>query len=265
MKLTPVSPRTPLRLLDRHAIAEDAPDDDKLKKDTAKLVEKIADIQRQFYADGRFALLVVLQGRDASGKDGTIRKVFTGVNPQGVQVASFKVPTEEEQRHDFLWRIHQRVPARGMIGIFNRSHYEDVVVTRVNGIVPKKVWTARYEQINAFESQISASGVRILKFFLHVSRTEQLERLKKRLSNPEKNWKYNPGDLDERKKWDDYTTAYRDAIRNCSTREAPWYVVPADNKKVRNYLIARTIADTLASLKLRWPKGDAEVIAKALE
>lgn len=263
MKLKPVSPRAPLKLLDKHARVEDAPDDEKLKKDTAKLVESITDIQRKFYADGRFALLVVLQGRDASGKDGTIRKVFTGVNPQGVHVASFKVPTEEEQRHDFLWRVHQRVPARGMIGIFNRSHYEDVIVPRVNGIIPKAVWKARYDQINAFEKQLSAGGVRILKFFLHVSHTEQLERLKKRLTNAEKNWKFNPGDLEEREKWDEYTAAYRDAIRQCSTREAPWYVVPADDKKVRNYLIARTVADTLRSLKLRWPKADPEVIGKS--
>ncbi len=265
MKLKPVLPRAPLKLVDKHARVDDAPDDERLKKDTAKLVESIGDIQRKFYADGRFALLVVLQGRDASGKDGTIRKVFTGVNPQGVQVASFKVPTEEEQKHDFLWRVHQRVPARGMIGIFNRSHYEDVIVTRVNGIIRKNVWEARYEQINAFEKQLSASGVRILKFFLHVSHPEQLERLKKRLTNAEKNWKFNPGDLEEREKWDEYTAAYRDAIRQCSTREAPWYVVPADDKKVRNYLIARTIADTLGSLKLRWPKADSDFVAKFLE
>ena len=265
MKLKPVSPRAPLKLLDKHARLANAPDDEKLKKDTAKLVESIGDIQRKFYADGRFALLVVLQGRDASGKDGTIRKVFTGVNPQGVHVTSFKVPTEEEQRHDFLWRVHQRVPARGMIGIFNRSHYEDVIVTRVNGTIPKAVWEARYGQINAFEKQLSANGVRILKFFLHVSRAEQIERLKKRLTDSEKNWKFNPGDLDERGKWDAYTSAYRDAIRRCSTRDAPWYIVPADNKKVRNYLIARTVADTLRSFKLRWPKADSDVIAKSLE
>lgn len=260
MKLKPVLPRAPLKLLDKHARVANAPDDEKLKRDTSKLVESIGDIQRKFYADGRFALLIVLQGRDASGKDGTIRKVFTGVNPQGVNVSSFKVPTEEEQRHDFLWRVHQRVPARGMIGIFNRSHYEDVIVTRVNRIIPKAVWEARYGQINAFEEQLSASGVRILKFFLHVSQAEQLERLNKRLTNPEKNWKFNPGDLEKRGKWDEYTDAFRDAIRRCSTREAPWYVVPADDKKVRNYLIARTVSDTLRSLKLRWPKADADVI-----
>jgi len=260
MRLRPVAPRAPLRLLDEDARVAGAGDDEKLKESTADLIDRIADIQRKFYADGRYALLVVLQGRDASGKDGTIRKVFTGVNPQGVQVVSFKVPTDEELRHDFLWRIHQHVPARGMFGIFNRSHYEDVIVTRVNRIVPKAVWEARYAEINDFEKMLASNGVRILKFFLHVSRAEQKERLDKRLTDPEKSWKFNSGDLAERKKWDAYTAAYRDAIRRCSTRWAPWYVVPADDKKVRNYLIARAIADTLGALKLRWPKGDPEVV-----
>ena len=265
MKLKPVSLRAALPLVDKDAVVADAPDDEKLRKNTEDLVARIAEIQRLFYADGRFALLVVLQGRDASGKDGTIRKVFSGVNPQGVQVTSFKVPSDEERSHDFLWRVHHRVPARGMIGIFNRSHYEDVIVTRVNGIVPKAVWEARFDQINAFEKHLFANGVRILKFFLHVSRAEQLERLRKRLSSSEKNWKYNPGDLAERGKWKEYSAAYRDAIRRCSTREAPWFVVPSDNKKVRNFLIAQSIADTLGSLNLRWPKADADVIAKGLD
>lgn len=260
MRLEQVAPRSPLKLLDKDARVAEPDDSEKLKKGTADEVERIADLQRIFYADGRFALLIVLQGRDASGKDGTIRKVFTGVNPQGVQVVSFKVPNEVEQRHDFLWRIHQHVPPRGMLGIFNRSHYEDVIVTRVNDLVPKAVWAARYAQINAFERIIASNGVRILKFFLHVSRPEQKERLDKRLTNPEKNWKFNAGDLAEREKWDEYTAAYRDAIRRCSTRWAPWYVVPADDKKVRNYLVARTVADTLESLKLRWPKGDPAVL-----
>jgi len=265
MKLKPVSPGAALRLTDADARVADAPDDDELKKRTEDQVGQIADLQRMFYADGRFALLVVLQGRDASGKDGTIRKVFTGVNPQGVQVTSFKVPTEEELRHDFLWRIHQRVPARGMLGIFNRSHYEDVVVTRVKELVPKATWKSRFTQINDFEKGLSANGVRILKFFLHISRDEQKERLQKRLTNEEKNWKFNPGDLDEREKWPAYTAAYRDAIQRCSTRWAPWYIVPADDKKVRNYLIARMVADTLTSLELRWPKADPDLVAKGLE
>ena len=265
MKLTPVSPRAPLPLLDRHARVADAPDDEKLEKKTADFVERIADLQRMFYADGRFALLIVLQGRDASGKDGTIRKVFTGVNPQGITVTSFKVPTDEELHHDFLWRIHQHVPPRGMIGIFNRSHYEDVIVTRVHGTIPKTVYEPRYAHINAFEQMLAANGVRILKFFLHISRDEQKERLQKRLDNSEKNWKFSAGDLAERAKWNAYTAAYRDALRRCSTRWAPWYVVPADDKKVRNYLIARTVADTLRSMDLRWPKADPAVLEHTID
>jgi PPK2 family polyphosphate:nucleotide phosphotransferase len=265
MKLTPVSPRAPLPLLDRHARVVDAPDDEKLEKKTADFVERIADLQRMFYADGRFALLIVLQGRDASGKDGTIRKVFTGVNPQGITVTSFKVPTDEERHHDFLWRIHQHVPPRGMIGIFNRSHYEDVIVTRVHGTIPKTVYESRYAHINAFEQMLAANGVRILKFFLHISRDEQKERLQKRLDNSEKNWKFSAGDLAERAKWNAYTAAYRDALRRCSTRWAPWYVVPADDKKVRNYLIARTVADTLRSMDLRWPKADPAVLEHTID
>lgn len=265
MKLTPVSARAPLALLDRDARVPDAPDDDTLEEKTEEYVERIADWQRRFWADGRYALLIVLQGRDAAGKDGTIRKVFTGVNPQGVVVTSFRVPSEEERSHDFLWRVHHRVPPRGMIGIFNRSHYEDVIVTRVNGLIPKTVWEARYSQINAFEQMLSANGVRILKFFLHISRAEQKERLQKRLANEEKNWKYNPEDLAARAKWNAYTAAYRDALRRCSTRWAPWYIVPADDKKVRNYLIARRIASALRSLELQWPKANAEVLAQPIE
>src|SRR5688572_15553842 len=265
MKLTAVSARAPLPLRDADARVPDAPDDDTLQEKTEEEVDRIADFQRVFYADGRYALLVVLQGRDAAGKDGTIRKVFTGVNPQGVAVTSFKVPSEEERSHDFLWRIHQRVPRRGMFGIFNRSHYEDVIVTRVNDLVPKTVWEARYAQINDFEKMLAANDVKILKFFLHISRAEQKERLEKRLSNAEKNWKFNPGDLAERAKWNAYAAAYRDAIRRCSTRWAPWYVVPADDKKVRNYLIARTVAATLKSLELRWPKADPDVLAHSIE
>lgn len=263
MRLKPASTRAKPRLDDTEAVIDDAPDEEKLKESTEQEVERISELQRKFYADGRFALLIVLQGRDASGKDGTIRKVFTGVNPQGVEVTSFKVPTEEELHHDFLWRIHRRVPQRGMFGIFNRSHYEDVVVVRVNELVPKAVWQRRYRQINEFERTLSINGVHILKFFLHVSRAEQKERLQKRLTNPEKNWKYKAGDLAEREKWSAYTAAYRDAISRCNTAWAPWYIVPADDKKVRNYLIARTIADTLAALELQWPEADPDVVAAA--
>ena len=265
MTLRPVSPRAPLQLGDRDARVGGAPERESIEEKIDEQVDRIARLQRMLYADGRHALLVVLQARDAGGKDGTIRKVFTGVNPQGVEVASFKVPSEHELRHDFLWRIHQRVPPRGIIGIFNRSHYEDVLVTRVNRIIPKSVWERRYGEINEFERMIAASGVVILKFFLHISRAKQRERLEERLSDPEKNWKFRAGDLDDRAKWSAYTAAYRDALRRCSTPWAPWYVVPADDKKVRTLLVARTIADTLDGMGLEWPKADPAVLGLEID
>ncbi|HEX9129833.1 MAG TPA: PPK2 family polyphosphate kinase, partial [Gemmatimonadaceae bacterium] len=211
------------------------------------------------YADGRYALLVVLQGRDASGKDGTVKKVFRSVNPMGCEVTSFKVPTDIERQHDFLWRIHQRVPARRMIGIFNRSHYEDVIVPRVHKLVPKKVWSERFNHINDFEKSLVENSVVILKFFLHVSRDEQKKRLKDRLNDRKKNWKFRAGDLDDRALWSDYTKAFRDAIANCSTSSAPWYIVPADDEDARDLLVARKIADTLEALDLRYPPLDPKL------
>jgi PPK2 family polyphosphate:nucleotide phosphotransferase len=232
------------------------PDDDVLKEQTTTLLDRLESLQGKLYADGRHSLLVVLQGRDASGKDGTVRKVFGACNPAGCVVTSFKAPTPLELSHDFLWRIHQAVPVKGHIGIFNRSQYEDVLVVRVRDLVPKKVWSKRYEQINAFERTLDAAGTKILKFFLHISHGEQRDRLLERLSDPEKNWKFNAGDLDERALWDDYTKAYRDALRECSTPWAPWYVVPADDNKARNYLIARIVVEALESLDLQYPKVD---------
>jgi PPK2 family polyphosphate:nucleotide phosphotransferase len=222
-------------------------------------VDRIRKLQQKLYADGRFALLVVLQGRDASGKDGTIRKVFRGVNPMGCVVTSFKVPTELEQQHDYLWRVHERVPPRGMIGIFNRSHYEDVIVTRVHNLVPKKVWSERFDQINDFEQMLTQNSVVILKFFLHVSRGEQKKRLIDRLEDKKKNWKFRAGDLDDRALWNDYTEAYRDAIARCSTSWARWHIVPADDEDARNLLVARKIADTLDALDLRYPPLDPKL------
>jgi len=206
-------------------------------------------------------LLVLLQGRDASGKDGTIRKVFTAVNPQGCTVASFKAPTELEQHHDFLWRVHAQVPHRGMIGIFNRSHYEDVLVPRVHGSITKKEWLARYDEINDFEKMLDHNGVVILKFMLHVSRDEQKRRLMERLADETKNWKFRLGDLEDRAKWDDFTKAYEGALKHTSTKWAPWYIVPADDKDVRDWLVARTIADALDKLDLRYPPADPAVLA----
>jgi PPK2 family polyphosphate:nucleotide phosphotransferase len=231
----------------------------KLEDAADEQVERIKDLQKVLYADGRFALLIVLQGRDASGKDGTIRKVFKGVNPMGCLVTSFKVPTELEREHDYLWRIHQHVPPQRMIGIFNRSHYEDVIVPRVHATVPKKVLSKRYDQINDFERMLAQNSVVILKFFLHISRAEQKKRLIERLEDRKKNWKFRAGDLDDRALWDEYTRAYRDAIARCSTSWARWYIVPADDEDARNLLVARKIADTLDSLDLRYPRLDPKL------
>src|SRR2546423_15385906 len=225
-------------------------------KEQRKRIEKLQDI---FYADDRCALLVVLQGRDASGKDGTVKHVFRSVNPMGCEVTSFKAPTDIERQHDFLWRIERRVPAKRMIGIFNRSHYEDVIVPRIRHEMPEEVVRKRYEQINDFERNLTENGVVILKFFLHVSRDEQKKRLIERLENPKKNWKFREGDLDDRALWDDYTAAFQDMIAQCSTRWARWYIVPADDEDARNLLIAGTIADTLDRLKLRYPRIDPKL------
>jgi PPK2 family polyphosphate:nucleotide phosphotransferase len=268
MKLHPVHPssKRALRLSDADAVAHgDAESGEELESATAKEVDRISDLQRVLYADERHALLIVLQGRDAAGKDGTIRKVFTAVNPQGCSVSSFKVPTPIEAKHDFLWRVHAQVPPRGMIGIFNRSHYEDILVPRVHKLVPKKVWSARYDQINDFEQMLSENHVVILKFLLHISRDEQKRRLVERLTDKTKNWKFRAGDLDDRALWDEYTKAYQGILRHTSTKWAPWYVVPADDKDVRNYLVARTIADALDDLKLRYPKADESVVGLKIE
>jgi len=261
LKLKPVDSKDSVDLDDEHARADgELKSGKELERATEKQVKRISDQQRILYADGRYALLIILQGRDASGKDGTIRKVFTAVNPQGCTVASFKVPTELEQRHDFLWRVHAQVPARGMIGIFNRSHYEDVIVPRVHGSITKKEWTARYDQINDFERMLSANGTVILKFMLHISRDEQKRRLLDRLTDETKNWKFRVGDLEDRAKWDDFTKAYEAALRHTSTEEAPWYIVPADDNDVRDFLVARTVADALEDLDLGYPPADPAVL-----
>lgn len=265
MRIQPVTARTRLTLSARDAVLPPRarPSRGDLEEETDALLERIEKLQRMFYADGRFALLVVLQGRDTGGKDGVIRKVMGAIDPQGCEVTSFKVPTELELEHDFLWRVHQRVPGRGKIGIFNRSHYEDVLVARVRKLVPPAVWRARYAHINAFEKLLADSGVVILKFFLHISRDEQKARLQARLDDAEKNWKFRAGDLDDRALWTSYTAAYRDALRRCSTPHAPWYVVPADDKKVRNWVVAQVLVDALERLRLQYPKvPDAALAVK---
>ncbi len=217
------------------------------------LGRRMDELQNALYAEGRRSLLVVLQGRDTAGKDGTIRKVFGPLDPLGFTVTGFKVPTPVELTHDFLWRVHQAVPPRGTIGVFNRSHYEDVLAVRVHRLVPESVWRLRYEQINQFERMLSENGVTVLKFFLHISRDEQRERLLARLDDPAKYWKFSPGDLGERALWDDYTSAYEEALSRTSTAEAPWYVVPADKKYLRDVLVAQIVAETLERLDPKYP------------
>jgi PPK2 family polyphosphate:nucleotide phosphotransferase len=235
------------------------PDRDTLEQATDVLLDRLAKRQAVFHADGRRALLLVLQGRDASGKDGTIKTVVGACNPMGVRVAAFGPPTERERAHDFLWRVHQVVPPRGVIGVFNRSHYEDVLVVRVRGLAPPDVWQPRYRQINDFERLLAETGTTIIKCCLHVSADEQKARFEERLTDPKKNWKFRLGDLDDRAHWDAYTDAYRDALARTSTAWAPWYVVPADDNKVRNYFVARLLVDALDAMDLTYPRIHPEV------
>ncbi len=218
-----------------------------------KLNDRLEELQELLYAEGKHKLLIVLQATDTGGKDGTIRHVFDGVNPQGVKVASFKKPTTKELAHDYLWRIHQHTPARGEIVIFNRSHYEDVLIVRVHNLTPRNVWEKRYQHINDFERMLADEGTTILKFFLHISKDEQKERLQARLDEAHKHWKFESGDLAERKRWDDYQEAFETMLRKTSTPWAPWHIIPANRKWYRNYIIAHTIVETLESLAMRYP------------
>jgi PPK2 family polyphosphate:nucleotide phosphotransferase len=218
--------------------------------------QRIADLQARLYGEKARSLLIVLQAMDTGGKDGTIKGVFQGVNPQGCQVWSFKAPSNEEADHDFLWRYHQKVPPRGMITIFNRSHYEDVLIVRVKRLVPEETWRPRYQAINQFEQALTLAGVTVLKFMLHISRDEQKRRLESRLADPDKRWKFSANDLKERALWDDYQRAFEDAISECATPHAPWYVIPANRKWYRNLVIARTIADTLDAMDPRYPPAE---------
>jgi PPK2 family polyphosphate:nucleotide phosphotransferase len=222
-----------------------------LEADRAELVK----LQELLYAEGKHALLVVIQAMDTGGKDGFIAHVMSGVNPQGCIVTPFKVPTAEELAHDYLWRVHKAVPPKRLIGIFNRSHYEDVLVVRVHNLVPKEVWSRRYEQINQFEKHLAENGVTILKFFLHISKEEQKRRLQARLDDPTKHWKFAVGDLKERALWDDYMAAYEDAVNLTSTPWAPWYVIPADRKWYRNLAVARVLVERLRGLQMKYPES----------
>ena len=228
-------------------------------------VARIDALQDVMWAQGKYALLAIFQAMDAGGKDGTIRKVFGPTDPLGVITTSFKKPTEREMAQDYLWRVHQVVPAKGMIGLFNRSHYEDVLVVRVHQLVPLKQIEQRYDQINAFEKHLADNGVTILKFFLHISKDKQKERLQDRINDPTKRWKYNPADLNERKLWKQYTEAYQLALSRCSTPWAPWYVIPADRNWYRNAVVARIVRSTLEDMDLKYPpapKGIEKIIVE---
>jgi PPK2 family polyphosphate:nucleotide phosphotransferase len=223
------------------------------------LTKRMGDLQELLYAEHKHKLLIVLQGMDTSGKDGTIRHVFAGVNPAGVCVASFKVPTPQELDHDFLWRIHMQTPATGEIAIFNRSHYEDVLVVRVHNLVPPNVWKRRYAEINHFEEMLANEGTTIRKFFLHIDREEQKKRLEARLQEPSKHWKFNVEDLKERQLWPEYMRAYQDAIGETSTDWAPWYIVPSNHKWFRNLVVSTVVVETLDSLHMQYPRPNVDL------
>jgi PPK2 family polyphosphate:nucleotide phosphotransferase len=222
-------------------------------------IQQLLNLQSLLAASNKYAVLVVLQAMDTGGKDGTIRHVMTGLNPAACRVTAFKAPTEEELRHDFLWRVHKPEPRHGEIGIFNRSHYEDVVTVRVHHQVPKSVWSARYSQINDFEKILYKNNTIILKFFLHISKDEQARRLAERIEDPRKNWKLSTADLTERAYWDEYIAAYEDALTQCSTERAPWYVIPANKKWFRNLAVSQILVDTMSALKLKYPEPSFDV------
>jgi PPK2 family polyphosphate:nucleotide phosphotransferase len=229
-------------------------DKDKAKEQTAEDAAAIDDLQNKLYAEGKQALLVIIQGIDGSGKDGTVRAVFNTCGPIGVVMTAYKGPSADELAHDYLWRIHKACPPRGMIGIFNRSHYEDVLVAKVKKFAPPDVIEQRYAQINAFEKHLSENGTRVLKFMLHLSKDEQAVRLQERVDDPTKRWKFNPADLDDRALWDDYMDAYEIAVKRCSTNHAPWHVIPADRNWVRNAVIARIVRQTLEDMNSQFPE-----------
>jgi len=234
-------------------------DKEAVRQQTAEMVRKIGELQEKLYANARSSLLVILQGMDTSGKDGAVKKVFQDADPASVHVTSFKKPAGEELVHDYLWRIHQSVPRFGFIGVFNRSQYEDILVPRVLKLVPREVWSKRYEQVNAFENCLQENGVKVLKFYLHISKEEQAERLRARLEDPTKNWKFNVEDLKMRQLWDDFQHAYQDILNLCSPKTCPWHLVPANRKWYRDFVIAEKVLQTLQSMKLQWPAAQEDL------
>ncbi len=226
---------------------------DEPKERLAQLLKQRGALQEKLYAESKQSLLIVLQAMDTGGKDGALKDLLDGVNPAGIHVAAFKAPTKEELAHDFLWRVHKEVPPRGFIGVWNRSHYEDVLVARVHNLVPEKVWKRRYKQINDFEEMLGENGTRVVKFYLHISKDEQKKRLQARLDDPDKHWKFSTGDLEERKLWDDYQSAFEDAINECSTKAAPWNIVPANHKWARDLALAERVNTVLEEMNPRFP------------
>jgi PPK2 family polyphosphate:nucleotide phosphotransferase len=264
-ELLRVKPGSKVRLADVDAGATHGREKHSAAAELEKGLGRLTDLQDRLWAEQKHPVLIVLQGIDAAGKDGSVKHVMSAFNPMGCIVTSFKVPTPTELAHDYLWRVHQRVPGKGEIGIFNRSHYEDVLVVRVHDIVPKKVWSRRFDQINAFEELLTSSGTTIIKFFLWIDRDEQKARFQERLDNPDKRWKFRIGDLAERKLWDDYVTADEEVLRRTSTEAAPWYVIPANRNWFRNLAIANIVADTLDELNPRYPPPPEDLTGVVIE
>jgi PPK2 family polyphosphate:nucleotide phosphotransferase len=249
-----VAPGERVKLRDEDASRDHGWDEAAARAQTAQLREELGELQYKLYADGRHALLVVLQAIDGGGKDSTTRHVISAFNPQGCTVTAFKAPSAEELKHDYLWRVHRHVPAKGGIAVFNRSHYEDVLVVRVDNLVPPEVWSERYQQINEFEKLLNAADTHVVKIFLHISRDEQKRRFRERIDDPTKQWKFDPADLIKRSQWKAYTSAFEDMLEKCSTAHAPWYVVPGDHKWLRDLAVAQILKETLAALPLRFPQ-----------
>jgi PPK2 family polyphosphate:nucleotide phosphotransferase len=255
-----LNPKNPIRLTETSPNGKDFHSDRETAEEEFRTLRKeFIELQRRLYAEDKHKLLIVFQAMDAGGKDGAIQNVFKGVNPQGVQVTSFKGPSKEELQHDFLWRIHKGVPSKGMIGVFNRSHYEDVLIVRVDNIVPESVWRPRYEQIKQFEHLLYSTGTTILKFYLHISKDEQKERFQSRVDEPDKNWKFSFEDLEKRKQWDDYMAAYEETLNQTTTDYAPWHVIPANQKWYRNLALMRTIVAALRQLDSQYPSPEGDL------
>lgn len=254
MKSQPFIIKGKIRLVDFDPSYHAGFDKEKTKPKTVEYAQRIGELQELLYANSRHAVLLLFQGMDASGKDGSVRSLLQYVDPVGVETANFKVPSDEERAHDFLWRVHSKVPRFGNIGVFNRSHYEAVLAERILKIVPKKIWSSRYEQIVNFERMLVENNVVLLKFFLHISKKEQAERFNERLAIPHKKWKFSSADLETRKRWDDYQEAYKDMLNQTSHEAARWHLIPADRNWFRNYLIAQTVVRAMEKLKMKWPE-----------